>query len=92
MGDEMAAFLWEKKNRGERSGDLSKHGIKNRPRSEGFWSRVQKAMYSWLCGDEEVDETKYFPLSPNDEWADDEENEHWDMTEEHRGKDPTKES
>jgi len=105
MEDEMASFLWEEKKHELRSGDSSKHGVKSRPRcaekdggkEKGFWYRVQRAMYYWLCGTEEVDETRYYPLPTDDlsereYWGEQEDNEFWGPTEQGRCKDPTKES
>jgi hypothetical protein len=91
MSDPGAAFLWEKKNRESMSGDLSKHGIKTRPPRKGVWSRLQKVVYSFLCGDEEEEGTKYFPVDTygSEDWEE-EENEDWDVSE--TGKDVTKES
>jgi len=87
MSEPGAAFIWEKKNRKSMSGDLSKHGIKNRPPRKGVWSRLQTVIYSFLCGDEEEEETRYFPV--DEDWEA-EENEDWDFSE--TGKDATKES
>jgi hypothetical protein len=105
MEDEMASFLWEEKKHELRSGDSSKHGVKNRHRcpekdgakEKGLWSRVQRAMYYWLCGTEEVGETRYYPLPTDDSsereyWGEQEDNEFWEPTEQGRCKDPTKES